>query len=405
MRRLTRGRGQERGAVAVIVAVLFGMFVLTGVAALTIDAGSLYAERRVLQNGADAASLALAQACANNDLVKCSDQSAVTPPWPDLTSLANLNSTDDGLTDIDSVCGSTAPFVDCASLPPLPATLVACTNLPPTLPATAKWVEVRTKTRSTAANPALVSRIFANLSNPAYAGQGVRACARAAWGPASGLKTVVPVTFSECEWKLGTLTGAAYGNAPPFTLTNPETPLREIALAFNAPADAECATWAGHDLPGGFGWLCHGDTCTPPSPADCSISVDGNGWVDVITGIGGGSDCKPEMNAAVGHMVYLPIFDCMSKTKTFCDNTAGGTHTFYRIKGYAAFFVTAIDIAGGLKKSYRPPDYPTAASAATCTAKGGKCMYGWFVEDFLPASAFIGEDSFDFGLVAVQAAG
>lgn len=52
----------EQGAVAVIVALM--MVVLLGFAAITIDIGRLYAEKAELQNGADAAALAIAQDCA-----------------------------------------------------------------------------------------------------------------------------------------------------------------------------------------------------------------------------------------------------------------------------------------------------------------------------------------------------
>jgi hypothetical protein len=59
MRRLTRG---DDGAVAVITALL--MVLLLGIAAIVIDIGAIYAERFQLQNGADAAALAIAQDCA-----------------------------------------------------------------------------------------------------------------------------------------------------------------------------------------------------------------------------------------------------------------------------------------------------------------------------------------------------
>jgi len=338
--------------------------------------------------------LALAQACARGDVAKCSAS------WSDLTSLADLNSPD-GFTDIASVCGSGAPFASCV-FPASPA-LKDCINLPASLPSTANWVEVRTKTRSTTANPSVVSRFFANLSDPSYQGSGVRACARAAWGPAGALQTVVPLTFSICEWYAATANGTIYGNRPPFTASNPETPAREIALALNAPNDAACATWAGHDLPGGFGWLCHGSQCSPPSSTSCSIAVDGNGWVDVDTGVGAGNDCSGPMTTMVSTVVYLPVFDCRSSNQTFCDNTANGTHAFYHIKGYAAFFVTGVDINGQMN-TFRS-GYPTPAAKATCTAKGGKCVYGWFLQDLLPASAVIGDGSSNFGLTVVQVVG
>ena len=44
----------DRGAFGVLVGMLFSTGVLLGMAALTIDVGTLYQERAELQNGADA---------------------------------------------------------------------------------------------------------------------------------------------------------------------------------------------------------------------------------------------------------------------------------------------------------------------------------------------------------------
>jgi len=60
MRRLSAQRlRRDDGAVAVITALL--MVALLGFAAVSVDVGANYAERRQLQNGADAAALAVAQ--------------------------------------------------------------------------------------------------------------------------------------------------------------------------------------------------------------------------------------------------------------------------------------------------------------------------------------------------------
>ena len=87
MRRLIRrllGRGaEERGAVAVITAL--SMAALLGMGAIVIDAGSLYFEQGQLQNGADAAALAIAQNCAAGN---CGDAAATA------TSLASGNAND-----------------------------------------------------------------------------------------------------------------------------------------------------------------------------------------------------------------------------------------------------------------------------------------------------------------------
>ena len=173
MLRLIRKGDQERGAIAVIVALVASTLVLTGVAALAIDAGSLYAERRVIKNGADSASLALAQICAKNiNDALCDKTTGMTY----LKSLVNGNATLDHLPSISEVCGSgpaAGKFGACAGgtaltdCPVLPAALQANVNL--------NWVQVKTRYS--------VPRIFSGLGGNAYEGT-VQACARAAWGAA-----------------------------------------------------------------------------------------------------------------------------------------------------------------------------------------------------------------------------
>ncbi len=59
MRRLRLSAEGERGAVAILVAILLPL-VFIGMAALTVDVGNISAERRQLQNGADAVALSAA---------------------------------------------------------------------------------------------------------------------------------------------------------------------------------------------------------------------------------------------------------------------------------------------------------------------------------------------------------
>ena len=61
-----------------------------------IDVGALYAERRQLQNGADAAALAVAEDCAEGD---CLDEMATAKTY------ADSNAKDDAA-NVDEVCGS-----------------------------------------------------------------------------------------------------------------------------------------------------------------------------------------------------------------------------------------------------------------------------------------------------------
>ena len=63
----------EQGAIATIVAILFGIGVVFGVMALAIDVGGLMVERRQLQNGADATAMSLAESCALDNCVAGAD--------------------------------------------------------------------------------------------------------------------------------------------------------------------------------------------------------------------------------------------------------------------------------------------------------------------------------------------
>jgi Flp pilus assembly protein TadG len=79
MRRLTRLLRRERGATAVLFALL--LVPMIAAAAIAVDVGALYAERAQLQNGADAAALAVAADCA--DLGGCGSSAAIAGQFAD----------------------------------------------------------------------------------------------------------------------------------------------------------------------------------------------------------------------------------------------------------------------------------------------------------------------------------
>src|SRR5690606_28876124 len=91
------GAGEDAGAVAVLVMVLLAGGVLLGMAALTIDVGSLYGERRQLQNSADAGALSSAQDCA-------AQAAACDTGGASITGLVDSNDTSDGTTAIAGIC-------------------------------------------------------------------------------------------------------------------------------------------------------------------------------------------------------------------------------------------------------------------------------------------------------------
>ncbi|MET3933135.1 TadE/TadG family type IV pilus assembly protein [Arthrobacter sp. OAP107] len=191
MRRLKASRsGSEGGAAGVLVAIL--MLVLLGAGALAVDVGQIYAERAQLQNGADAAALAVARTCADGS---CDD--AVAGP------LANSNA-NDHLSDA---------AVDATSVP--------------------GQVTVTTTTRN--GSGSFLANLFANaLPNPPAITVGAKATATWSVDAAAG---AFPLVFDQCQ------IGVAY--AP-----------KGVTVLMKEHGKSPCVgSPSGHHIPGGFGWL------------------------------------------------------------------------------------------------------------------------------------------------------
>jgi Flp pilus assembly protein TadG len=159
--RLT-GRDRERGAVAVVVALL--MVPMIGFTALAVDIGHVYAQRARLQTAADAAALAVAQDCARG-------------------ACGNMQATANALVAANLPGAGAAPPV-LASGP----MRVTVTGDKPTL----HW--------------------FAPVLG--IDSSDVTATATVAWGFPGGGTAVLPLTFSYCEWTWQTHGGMPSDTTP-----------------------------------------------------------------------------------------------------------------------------------------------------------------------------------------------
>ena len=148
MRRMIFSHEREQGAIATIVVMLFGFGVMLALAALTVDVGSINAERRTLQNGADAAAMSVARDCVKNKTCPKYDDLA-------LVNLVNANDPKDGHTKIARVDGKAAvcgvittdgSLAACEALPSEPV-LSDCPK-PANLPA--QYIRVYTQTQNSA---------------------------------------------------------------------------------------------------------------------------------------------------------------------------------------------------------------------------------------------------------------
>lgn len=192
--------GQD-GAVAVLVAIL--MVVLLGAAAFSFDIGRILFERGQLQNGADAAALAIAQDCAGGN---CGNYTATAQGF------ANRNS-NDGASNVQSV----------------------------TFPTTASdKVVLSTKDAAT-------GNEFLNLNLGQFLGVGtetVTASASASWGAPQKGPDHLALTFAPCVFNLN-------------------GPIQVIGIAGSGVNSCSSTSPSGQLLPGGFSWLADPtSTCT-----------------------------------------------------------------------------------------------------------------------------------------------
>ncbi len=97
--------------------------VLLGCAALTVDVGQLYSERRQLQNGADAAALALAKVCASGGTCSYAGADAAALGANRISNLNNVNAKDNAAafnttfngTYDTGLCGRATALPNCAA--------------------------------------------------------------------------------------------------------------------------------------------------------------------------------------------------------------------------------------------------------------------------------------------------
>ena len=291
MRFVNRDR-DDRGAVLVWVALM--LTVLLGVGAIVIDAGALYAERRQLQNGADAAALAVAADCAAGD---CLDEKATAEKYAD----ENAN---DKAANVDEVCGSGTSLADTTCQDP-PAGTTGATG----------WVQVTTSTHNPAStNDKQVKFVLAPVLDAANVGRTVHASAAAAWGPI-GSATTLPVAFSVCEYRNlgGTLDGSVFPQGLNYIYLHGDNPAPDGAGYEDCPASP-----SGQDVPGGFGWL--------EPDVGCSASVDFDGWVGGDTGRS--APCTLDLH--VGQEVLIPLYD---------EALYQGSHAEYHIIGFVGLTI------------------------------------------------------------------
>lgn len=411
--RLRDRAGHDEGATLVFVAVV--LVALLALTAFAVDFGRMWEERRQLQNGADAAALAIAEDCARGLCASGYDEYAVAEIYAD-------ENARDGFAN--------AWLVD--------------------LDLTEQTVTVHNRTED-AGGDNKFDMLFAGIVG--FDGFTVGARATVAWGNALQIATV-PIIISECEWLRSASDpwgGAGGGDdvwPEPVSYANP--PHTMIFHIGSGDAEGEpdsCIAPAGQDveegedptyLHGGFGYLASGDNCEPivygvdPDPTDPDF-----GWVKSANG-NDHPDCEDDQIASlllalddnIGKTVFVPYFDRIwnhqedDPPSPCLNDEPGNDNKCYHISGYGAFHVVGYKFGGTgggsdwtnvlfdppVDPPLRPNGQPWPESQwegkFTCLPGGNSsvsCLLGYFTDAVYNGPADIGGD--DRGVTVIKFTG
>ena len=317
-----RWMNEDDGAVSVVVAI--SLMVLAGMAALTLDVGNLYWERRQLQAGADAAALAAAQ-----DLVDGAGDAAAESSARAYTSENNVR--DAHMDDI------TRP--------------------------TESSVRVETVTGDMASQGVIESLLASVIGTDDYF---ARAEATAAWG-GIGTGITIPIALCEHAWNHFTDDGAILPSGPPAHILRVGVPPGHVN------EDVDCSNPGGGDPPpGGFGFL--------DANGDCLAVVDANNWMDGSNGnnpdIGGSQPCATDD-------FYEMLFDVVNDNGTvlipiFDEFDGQGSSGKYHIIGFGGFLLQGYSINAGPQPSNKAHGRVYQWSGS-CPGSAS-CLRGYFTE-------------------------
>lgn len=269
MWRLITQLGREtRGAISVMVALL--LVLLLAVAAIAIDVGAMYAERAELQNGADAAALAIAENCANGI---CGTSSVTAQNY------ADRNSKDSAADAI----------------------LLSAPGASP--------VRVQSSSVDAASGDKSLALWFSSLLK--LPDPTVVATASAGWGSPAGGPAMLPLAFAKCVID-GMIDGGVQTIPTHGSTTHPCT----------------STSPSGQTLPGGFSWL-----NTASGACETQLTIGTNVLGSTGASIPGNCSTAVLKPSLVGQTAILPLYDDKSGTGSGATYHIYGWATF-RIHGW-----------------------------------------------------------------------
>jgi len=337
----------DRGAVVVLVGILLAAGVLTGMLAIVVDLGRLYAERRVVQNGADAAALAVAQHCARSSTdAKCASEASAQGVARDLAD----GNAPDGFTNVTEVCGA-SPLAACQ---PTQVTWSNCID-PPGI---AKFARVRTRTMESSGDY-FFPAIFAGLTSPeGKPDLSAGACAQAAWGTASSAMVVLPFALPACP-------SVPFGEAVVIEDFDPANPNTSCTALDGTVLDSVTKGFAYADLPS------ENMQCSAPVSISIGDVLPVETSLTQLCGTNIGQTLDPYI--ASGTSLIFPVVGSHAQT-----GQGQYAFTIISFRSYVLY--------GYKLKSKQGGQVPPGGWAKTVCGKSAQrsCLYGTFVEEVVP---------------------
>ncbi|NUP73988.1 MAG: pilus assembly protein TadG [Sinomonas sp.] len=307
---------RERGAVTVVVALL--MVVFLAAAALAVDGGMLYAEKAQLQNGADAAALAVAQKCA-----------------------ASLT---------DPLCSSTSSLATSLAQNNVAAGQAGIASL--TVDKSAGSVVATTQPLQPGSQPGSVALFFAQALGISSATVGAKA--QVAWGSPSAGVAAFPLAFSVCQ-----VNGYVNGGA-------------QLLQDHGVNLNPGCLYGpSGLVVPGGYGWL-------KQDAGQCGATINvaqAEGGSD--PGNNPPQNCDQilqqwatTLQSGSSPIVLLPVFTAVTGT---------GSSAVYTLIGFAAYKVIGWKFGGGTTAPYVYNNQPSTVSKTLWCTGNCRGIIGTFV--------------------------
>lgn len=268
--RWRRRADTERGAVAVTVALF--MVALIAFGALAVDVTALWSDRKQLQNGADAAALAIAQACAND------------------------------LTSADCTSGATALADSLVKSNVFDGTGVG------TVTAIVRDWPGQVTVLATAHEASFLAGVMGQNATT------VTAKATAAWKGSPTADSTLPLILGNCYLSEATKTDALGNQVVTYKLLS----------SGNGGNSSNANPCSGNQKnpPGGFGWL-----VDPSDKNNCLVPTEVGQWADGQTGKPAKCGDVAALLGGQGSKVILPLYDYSS---------GQGSSGEYLVIGYVA---------------------------------------------------------------------